>query len=239
MTKLSDTYRTPLWLFKLLDDQFNFFWDACCDENNCLVKNQFYQLSELGLIGYRPYNYLNTNLLQISNEYHTHYMDKDYSVFMNPPFSDPMPFIKKAWEDSKYFRHVLLVRDDPSTDWYKHLVGNSTLHKNPGTGSEFKIDISDVKEEMENNGHTSAVIHLPKRIKFYASEEILQEDYLNNIDHKDVRCCAPDETDNYISHAITGHLLETKNFIRKEDGIECKNSYNFPIAIIVLDRRHG
>lgn len=31
------------------------------------------------------------------------------SVFMNPPFSNPKPFIRKAWEDNKFVKFVILV----------------------------------------------------------------------------------------------------------------------------------
>lgn len=40
------------------------------------------------------------------------------SAFMNPPYSNPKPFIEKAWEDSKYCKIVCLVKCDPSTKWW-------------------------------------------------------------------------------------------------------------------------
>jgi hypothetical protein len=43
---------------------------------------------------------------------------EDAVCFMNPPYSNPRPFIKKAWGDSKYCKIVCLVKVDPSTRWW-------------------------------------------------------------------------------------------------------------------------
>lgn len=102
----SDEWCTPPELFKELDEVFNFFWDACCTKNNCLVKGQGIEVG---------YDYLQED----SSKY-------DYpgegSIFINPPYSNPLPFIKKAWEDAKYFRVVCLVKHDHTTKWFNYAL---------------------------------------------------------------------------------------------------------------------
>ena len=42
---------------------------------------------------------------------------------MNPPYSNPLPFVQKALEEHKKYgiKVVLLMKCDPSTRWYKTL----------------------------------------------------------------------------------------------------------------------
>ena len=45
--------------------------------------------------------------------------------FMNPPYSNPLPWVQKAIEETKKGKSgVLLLKVDPSTRWYKMLVEN-------------------------------------------------------------------------------------------------------------------
>lgn len=93
MTKLSDEWETPQELFDELNKEFNFDIDLCATRENS--KCDAYYV-----------DYLNAN-----------YIDWDVG-FMNPPYSNPKPFIEKAWEDSKHCKIVCLVKCDPSTKWW-------------------------------------------------------------------------------------------------------------------------
>ena len=42
-------------------------------------------------------------------------------TFVNPPYSNPLPWIKKAIEQSKDHTVVLLLKHDSSTEWYRLL----------------------------------------------------------------------------------------------------------------------
>lgn len=43
--------------------------------------------------------------------------------FVNPPYSEPLKWVKKAIEESKKGKHiVMLLRVDTSTEWYKLLI---------------------------------------------------------------------------------------------------------------------
>ena len=44
-------------------------------------------------------------------------------AYVNPPYSNPLPWIKKAIEESKKGVNVImLLRVDPSTNWYRLLI---------------------------------------------------------------------------------------------------------------------
>ena len=44
-------------------------------------------------------------------------------TFVNPPYSKPMPWVKKAIETAKQGKRVvMLLNVDPSTKWYQELV---------------------------------------------------------------------------------------------------------------------
>ncbi len=101
MNKLSDEWETPDWLFDELDREFNFDIDLCATANNKKV-------------GGYCVNYLVTDIAYIIT-------DKRYkigSAFMNPPYSNPKPFIEKAWEDSRYCLIVCLLPNTIKTCKY-------------------------------------------------------------------------------------------------------------------------
>ncbi len=105
MSKLSDSWRTPQELFDELDKEFDFDIDLCAIEEN--TKLSAYCI-----------NYL-TNFVKAGELYLT--LFEDYipnTAFMNPPYSNPKPFIEKAWVDSRYCKIVCLVKCDPSTRWW-------------------------------------------------------------------------------------------------------------------------
>lgn len=91
-SKLSDCWQTPQWLFDELNKEFNFTHDLCADETNHLCENWFE-------------DYLKSEF-------------KKGVGFCNMPYSNPKPFIEKAWEDSKHCKIVCLVKCDPSTRWW-------------------------------------------------------------------------------------------------------------------------
>lgn len=97
LVKLSDEWCTPQWLFDELNEEFNFTHDLCANDYN-------------NKMGHIAYNYLSTNF--------QYTFPLPHCAFMNPPYSNPKPFIEKAWEDSKLFPIVCLVKCDPSTRWW-------------------------------------------------------------------------------------------------------------------------
>ena len=83
MEKMSDCWQTPDWLFEELNAEFNFDIDLCADGYNtkCL---DFCE------------DYLN-NIASAQNTYQTWPLNlNNKCAFMNPPYSNPKPFIEKA-----------------------------------------------------------------------------------------------------------------------------------------------
>jgi len=111
MIKLSDCWQTPQWLFKELDREFDFDVDLCATAENskCDIYGTDYLCDE----------YISKTYSRIFSR---HTIGRDWlegeTCFMNPPYSNPRPFIEKAWEDSKRCKIVCLVKCDPSTKWW-------------------------------------------------------------------------------------------------------------------------
>lgn len=104
-----DSWQTPLDLYNYLHFKHGpFFWDACCTPQNCLCKC-FMDIDF-------EYDYLQTDIKKCWERlYLDHFLANNKAtkmpdvIFMNPPYSNPAPFIRKAWDDSLYFKVVILV----------------------------------------------------------------------------------------------------------------------------------
>jgi phage N-6-adenine-methyltransferase len=96
LDKISDQWETPPWLWKQLNEIFNFDYDACCTNYNQLAP----------LFG--------------------DVLEKDWplgNIFMNPPYSKPKEFLRRAYEASLDGTTVVaLIKGDPSTTWWNEWV---------------------------------------------------------------------------------------------------------------------
>lgn len=139
--KPSDLWSTPTDLFNEINENYGPFQiDLCATEENSKCK--YYcddylhgdpELYDIKQPNEPPY-YLNV-FKEIKD---------NLICWMNPPYSNPLPFIKKAWEDSKYCKIVCLVKVDPSAKWWAVFW--------------------DYEQDKGKEGCT--VKFLPKRIKF-------------------------------------------------------------------------
>lgn len=123
--KLSDEWQTPDWLFKELDEEFSFDIDLCATRENS--KCDFY---------YRDY-LKNINVMFGAGKECVG--RPRLTSFMNPPYSNPKPFIEKAWEDSKHCKIVCLVKCDPSTKWWSTFWGYKNGHYCPECGGGLEV----------------------------------------------------------------------------------------------------
>jgi len=108
----SDEWGTPQWLYDKLNEEFHFLIDLCATHANSKALWHFK-------------DYLNNKICKTNDV-----PARPWSVFMNPPYSNPYPFVKKAFDDSKNGRMaatVCLIKCDPSTktwgvfwDYNKH-----------------------------------------------------------------------------------------------------------------------
>jgi phage N-6-adenine-methyltransferase len=91
---MKDNWETPQWLFNELNEEFHFAADLCADLSNhkCLYWCRDYLVETI----YEGVTY-----------------------FMNPPYSNPYPFIEKAWEDSIIAKIVLLLPAKTDTKWFR------------------------------------------------------------------------------------------------------------------------
>lgn len=117
----NDEWSTPQWLFDELNEEFGFSLDVCATQYNskcylcCYKENSCFDRSWKGNI-----------------------------CFMNPPYSNPFPFVKKAWEESKECLVVCILKVDPSTKWWGIFWDYELHQEKPGCLVRF----------------------LPKRVKF-------------------------------------------------------------------------
>lgn len=124
MSKLSDEWQTPEWLFKELDEEFHFNIDLCAHELNSKCSDFCLDyLEDLAYCSSTRYEYRFDMVI----------IDREYTCFMNPPYSNPKPFIEKAWEDSKYCKIVCLLPNTIKTCKYLDVLdannGTTTFRK--------------------------------------------------------------------------------------------------------------
>lgn len=218
-----DELRTPPTLFKELDSVFNFFWDACCNKNNCLVKTQTLKVSNSPLLGWDNYDYLTTILPNINKG--------SGNVFVNPPFSNPFPFVEKAWDDSQFFRVVMLLKADMTTKWLNYTLERGCYVHHNQLNNKVSDCVEDLVSDMVNNNCNIGILHLRERIKFYVSEEVFEYDRVKNKYALWANVTVGDDG------CHSSGLLETKNYKRVEDGIASKAKIGFPSMIVIFNRR--
>lgn len=94
-----DNYETPPWLFKALDAEFGFTFDAAADQGNHLCDRW---TNDVEAVSFGP----------------------EERVFCNPPYSNIAPFVKKALASRALWVLLLPVRVDTggkSEYWFRRL----------------------------------------------------------------------------------------------------------------------
>jgi len=132
----NDLWRTPPEVFNTLDREFGFIADMASSHENALCDLNFTE-KDNSLSFHWGIRLVLT---------HTH----DY-VWCNPPYSDPMPWVKKALESQKSgLGVVMLLNQDTSVGWFlealkgvseiRNIVGD---HKENGGTSSGRLDFLD------------------------------------------------------------------------------------------------
>ncbi len=232
--KPSDSWQTPDWLFKELDAEFHFDADLCATEHNS-----------------KCFNYCNDYLTETIDHM---FNESNQTFFMNPPYSNPKPFIQKAWQDARYCKIVCLVKCDPSTKWWatfweytqndyrcgvcgtSEIVGNNLSHYlclKCGSNSTW----SAARRRQPGPKPGCEVRFFPKRIKFDPPNKLQLE--IKGNKYKVV--CDDFETmgsskNSFLDRSpCTGH-----NCLRcKGTGFRWGNlaGASFPCALVIMDRR--
>lgn len=99
----NDLWETPQYIYDALNNEFHFELDAACNINNCKcplgLYVEFYDSLK------QPWHLLAR------------------SIWLNPPYSDPYPWVKKAYEESlNGCTVVCLLPVDTSTEWFHEWV---------------------------------------------------------------------------------------------------------------------
>jgi len=142
--KISDEWETPQWLFDQLDSEFHFDIDACATKENTKCKN-FYE-----------------SCLTLPH------WDHGDIFFMNPPYSNPKPFLLKAWEESRKGATVVcIVKCDTSTSWWGIFWDYEKHCPKPGIEIRFlpkRLRFVRSDKKLDNANFPSAIIimKLPK-----------------------------------------------------------------------------
>ena len=123
----NDEWRTPKQVFNALDAEFEFCADMASDDDNNLHEVYFTQESDS----------LNNDWRELVVDVYGFSNKTDY-VWCNPPYSDPMPWVKKAIESQlNGLGVVMLLNADTSVGWFKEAYK---------TVSEIRYIIADEKE---------------------------------------------------------------------------------------------
>ncbi|MDY0582570.1 phage N-6-adenine-methyltransferase [Pasteurella multocida] len=113
-----DHYRTPKYVFNWLDRRFYFLIDGCASEHNARCPN--YIGDGVNAIAE---DFLNFDHIEQVIEF----AEPSLRFFVNPPYSNPLPFVQRAAELMKEGNLVvMLLPADKSTKWYQVIQDNAT-----------------------------------------------------------------------------------------------------------------
>lgn len=128
----NDLWATPQYIFDWLNSEFHFDLDAAANELNHKCNKYFSTDMEDYPEGAFAFNW--------------HTFGK--TIWLNPPYSDPYPWVKKAYEEGqKGATVVCLLPADTSTKWFHEYVLNKSEVRfvlgrikfvEPETGKETK-----------------------------------------------------------------------------------------------------
>lgn len=245
MEKLSDQWQTPKWLFDELNAEFHFDIDLCATKENskCIAYYDDYLNDIASIKGDSEIQQVKLSLLDWG-------MD---TVFMNPPYSNPRPFIEKAWDDARYCRIVALVKADPSTRWWSVFWDYKDVYKEKicrvckgdgkaklSTGEEIghcflcesqgKYTVLD-KEAGPKPG--CEVRFFPKRIQFDPPQQLIDSGEVWKVSNRWVKSC--------IKCKGSGWLREHDTYFDCScdgKGYIVLSGPTFSSALIIMDRRN-
>ena len=122
----NDLWRTPKAVFNNLNNEFEFVADMAASEENALCDLFFTEEDDSLLMDWA--HDINLNTIGYENKY----------VWLNCPYSNPMPWVKKAAESQlNGLGVVMLLNDDTSVGWFAEALK---------TVSEIRHIIADEKK---------------------------------------------------------------------------------------------
>ena len=135
----NDLWRTPTEVFYTLNQEFEFVADMACSFENKLCSLGFNEKDDS----------LSFDWFEVIEELHNHDKDKNRYVWLNCPYSNPMPWVKQvAKAQLNGLGTVMLLNNDMSVGWFAEALK---------TVSEIRCVISDEAPETKR-GYTSGRI---------------------------------------------------------------------------------
>lgn len=235
----NDSWQTPQWLFDELNEEFHFDIDLCATRENskCLLysddylNNTYRHREDLGY----SLDFTET-LSEIALD--------DRAAWMNPPYSNSLPFIEKAWEDSKHCKIVCLVKVDPSTKWWATFWDYDKYTLCNVCGCEFYNSNMIACEGCGSSGSNLTIKHggplpgcevrfFPKRIQFDPPQQFIDSREvwkrcgrckLSFYEDKDIRVCE--------------ECNQKLKWVRLDsEGYKELSGPAFPSCLVIMDRR--
>lgn len=172
----NDLWRTPPEVFKSLDREFNFIADMACTHENAMCQLHFTE---------------DDNSLSFNWAYRLVLTARHDYVWCNPPYSDPMPWVKKALEAQKGgLGVVMLLNQDTSVGWFKEaLKGVSEVRyitgqqKENGGYSSGRLDFldDDGKPAKGNNKAQFILVFNPFKIGANLSSYVTKDELMGRV----------------------------------------------------------
>lgn len=229
--KESDEWQTPKWLFNDLNGRHGpFDIDLCATSKNSKC-NLFYKDYLNDLLGQSKQSHYDSAQLSLHD---INIVDQQVrAAFMNPPYSNPKPFIEKAWEDSQYIKIVCLVKCDPSTKWWS-TFWDYEFGPKPGC----------------------QVFFFPKRIKFDPPQELIEEGTVWRERRRCTKCGGRgvEPPNEYAPYVEKCRKCQGGDWVRSCGACELEQEHletycrgkgyiklsgpTFPSAVVVMDRRN-
>lgn len=140
--KIGDLWRTPPEIFATLDREFNFVADMASSHENALCETHFTEEDDSLSLDWAQM----INALVLGNQ--TKY------VWLNPPYSNPLPWVKKAVESqANGLGVVMLLNYDHSVSWFcEALKGVSEIRNIITDGQKIQNSISGRLAFLDHNG---------------------------------------------------------------------------------------
>ena len=140
-----DSWRTPPEIFNALNAEFKFKLDAAASEENSLCEQFISAEQDTLKTPWRDY---------LKNGY----------VWLNPPYSNPMPFVKKAATENimNFVGCVRLLPADTSVGWFKEAIKTASEVRLI-TGGRIKfISAADDKPKSGNSKGSMLIVWHPR-----------------------------------------------------------------------------
>lgn len=224
--KISDEWQTPQRLFDELNQEFNFDIDLYTTKENS--KCELYCNDYL------------SNFLKLPDSIYNHdlreYMN-NFTWFMNPPYSNPKPFIEKAWEDSQYCRIVCLIKCDPSMSMWNIFYNFRTCPEECAKTLTGLDECYYCGSKLLNGPKPGCEIRLiNKRIQFDPTKEMNAEKIDNNWWIECKHCLIASKIKDEIKVHMQRHATDYCTKCKQQGKIKL-SSPSFPGCLLIFDRR--